>query len=230
MTRKDLTSVVAAVVISVASGSIFGVARAQSGSTPPTTPQKSATAAHPAPATSTTFVHDLAMAGMAEIQLGQLASQRAANADVKAFGDMMIKDHTKAGDELKPIAGKLNITLPTSLDQKHQALYDRLSKLEGAAFDKEYVNAMAAGHQEVLAKVRARASMNAAHSTSNRTDSHTAAGASAQSSVPSGAATAPATADSQSADHELTMWASSVAPTVQQHLNRAKELQRQVAK
>jgi len=232
MTRHHLRTTVAALAITVGGGSMYGAALAQSGSTKPT-PSKSAPA-HAA--SSTSFVHEMAADGMAEVQLGQLASQHAANADVKAFGEMMVKDHTKANDELKPIAQKLNVTVPTDLDQKHKALYDRLSKLQGAAFDKEYINAMVQGHQEVLTKLRAKANTSAPRSTSNRTDTHPspaaggqAAGSSAQNSVPAGSASSSAMTDS-SPEHELTMWASNVAPTVQQHLDRAKELQRQVAK
>src|SRR5262245_50225088 len=47
------------------------------------------------------FVHDLTMAGNAEIQLGNLASSRAGKAEVKEFGQLMVKDHTAAGDQLK---------------------------------------------------------------------------------------------------------------------------------
>ena len=221
MSHHYVKSAVVALAITVAGGSMYGVALAQSGSTKPT-PSKSA----PAHATSTTtFVHDLAMASMAEVELGQFASQHASNPDVKSFGDMMVKDHTKANDELKPIAQKLNVTMPTALDAKHKALYDRLSKLQGAAFDKAYIDAMVTGHQEVLTKVRARASAPVPKSTSTRPSTSTApAGSSAQSTVPPDATTM------SSGQQELTSWASSVAPTVQQHLDRAKELQRQLAK
>ena len=71
-------------------------------------------------ADSKAFVNDLTIAGMAEVQLGKLATERAANPDVKAFGQMMVKDHTQAGNELKPIAAQLNIPQPTQLDQQFQ--------------------------------------------------------------------------------------------------------------
>src|SRR4051812_35697422 len=47
------------------------------------------------------FIHDVAIANMAEIDLGRMASDRAANPDVKSFGKMMVDDHTAAGDRLK---------------------------------------------------------------------------------------------------------------------------------
>jgi len=94
-----------------------------------------------------TFVMKAAAGGMAEVQLGNLAKSQASNADVKSFGEQMVTDHTKANDELKDIAGKKGITLPTSLNAKDQALNDRLSKLQGADFDREYMKAMVSDHR-----------------------------------------------------------------------------------
>src|SRR5687767_2834302 len=102
------------------------------------------------------FINDMTIAGLAEVQLGQMASERASNADVKAFGQMMVKDHSQAGGELKQVASQLEIQPPAQLDQKHKDLADKLSKLQGEAFDREYMTAMVQGHQEVLGKLRAR--------------------------------------------------------------------------
>jgi len=92
------------------------------------------------------FVMEAATGGMAEVQLGQLASEKASNADVKAFGQRMVTDHTKANEELKAVASKQSIDLPTSLDSKHQATMDKLSKLSGDAFDKAYMKEMVKDH------------------------------------------------------------------------------------
>src|ERR1044071_1231115 len=56
------------------------------------------------------FVNDLVIANMAEVDLGRLAVERGASQDVKSFGQMMIDDHTKAGDALKAVASRQNIT------------------------------------------------------------------------------------------------------------------------
>jgi len=93
-----------------------------------------------------TFVNKAAMGGMAEVKLGELAKDHASSQDVKNFGQMMVDDHSKANDELKSIAAKKNITLPSSLGAKEQALYDRLSKLNGADFDKAYMKEMVSDH------------------------------------------------------------------------------------
>jgi putative membrane protein len=102
------------------------------------------------------FVHDLAIAGMAEVELGRLASERGSNAEVKKFGQMMIDDHTKAGTALKGIASRYNIPVPSDLDDKHRDLRDKLSQLQGAEFDRQYMTAMVDGHEDVLEKVGSR--------------------------------------------------------------------------
>jgi putative membrane protein len=159
-------------------------------------------------ADSQTFVNEMAVAGMAEVELGTLATQRAQNADVKAFGQMMIKDHTQANSELTQIAKQMKVTVPTQLDMKHRDLRDRLSKLNGAEFDREYMTAMVTGHEEVLAKLKAKAGP-APTSTST-------------------ARPAESVATTGSQDAALTQWASKALPTVEQHLERAKALQQKV--
>ena len=99
--------------------------------------------------TDQTFASKAAIAGMAEVELGKMATQQGGNARVKSFGQQMITDHTKAGDELKSIAKSKGMTLPTALDPMHQATRDRLAKLSGAEFDRAYMDAMVMGHQTV---------------------------------------------------------------------------------
>ena len=94
-----------------------------------------------------TFVKKAAEGGMAEVELGRLAQQNGQSAEVKSFGQRMVDDHSKANDELKAIAQKENITLPTMLDAKDKALHTRLSKLHGEQFDKAYMQAMVSDHK-----------------------------------------------------------------------------------
>jgi putative membrane protein len=94
------------------------------------------------------FIKEAAGDGMAEVQLGQLAEQRAASDSVKQFGKRMATDHAKAGDELKQLASQKGVELPTALDRGHQRLYDRLSKLTGADFDRAYMKEMVKDHDK----------------------------------------------------------------------------------
>ncbi|MGI8670573.1 MAG: DUF4142 domain-containing protein [Aridibacter sp.] len=86
--------------------------------------------------------------GMAEVKLGELAASKAQNADVKAFGKLMVTDHSKANDELKAVAKKKNFTLPTDVNEDQKKAYDELAKLSGKEFDAKYVEMMVDDHEK----------------------------------------------------------------------------------
>jgi putative membrane protein len=98
-----------------------------------------------------TFINEAAIGGMTEVELGNLAKEKAASPDVKEFGERMATDHGKANDELKSLAQQKNVTLPTELDAKHKAMRDRLAKLSGESFDKAYMREMVADHNHDVA-------------------------------------------------------------------------------
>jgi putative membrane protein len=97
------------------------------------------------------FVTEAAMGGMAEVDLGRLASSQASHEKIKAFGQRMVTDHGKANDELKALASSKRVSVPASIDAKHQAMHDRFAKLSGAAFDRAYVRDMVADHKKDVA-------------------------------------------------------------------------------
>ena len=94
------------------------------------------------------FMQASAQGGMTEVKLGELAAQKGLRADVKEFGQMMVKDHSAINDDLKALAAKEGVTLPDSLDAKHQGMVDKLAALTGSAFDDAYVAAMIKGHKK----------------------------------------------------------------------------------
>jgi putative membrane protein len=94
-----------------------------------------------------TFAEKAAVGGLAEVQLGKLAVEHAASPDVKQFGQRMVDDHGKANRELMALVGQKGISVPTALDPKHQKEADRLAKLEGAAFDRAYIQQMVKDHE-----------------------------------------------------------------------------------
>jgi len=98
------------------------------------------------------FVVEAANGGMAEVEFGKLAQQKAGNAKVKEFAGMMVMDHTKANDELKALAKAKNITLPDSLNAEAKKGWESLSKKSGADFDKEYVSMMVDDHKKDVSK------------------------------------------------------------------------------
>jgi putative membrane protein len=95
-----------------------------------------------------TFVNKAAQGGQAEVTLGQLAAQKASNQKVKDFGQRMVTDHGKAGQQLTSIAQKKSITPPSSMTSEDQALYKKLQGLSGSEFDKTYMQAMVKDHQK----------------------------------------------------------------------------------
>jgi putative membrane protein len=101
--------------------------------------------------TDARFAKAAAQGGMAEIELGKLASERGSNEVVKAFGERMVVQHGAAGDQLKGTAQKDSITLPANMAPKYQQTVNRLSKLSGSAFDRAYAADMVGDHEKDLA-------------------------------------------------------------------------------
>jgi putative membrane protein len=94
------------------------------------------------------FMKSAAEGGMSEVELGQLAQQKASNPAVKDFGAMMVKDHTAANDKLKALAASEQVTLPDSPSLMQKASKTKLNMLSGDSFDKSYVKGMIDDHKE----------------------------------------------------------------------------------
>ena len=154
------------------------------------------------------FVEKAAHGGMAEVQLGQLASERAQNPEVKQFGQMMVREHTRSSDELKQTVSAYNIALPTELDEEHRELMEKLRNLQGAEFDREYMAAMVDGHREMQGLLEGRAD-------DGRDDPQ------------SHGQTNPAAASGtdESADAAINQWALKTKPSVDRHLETAEQIQ-----
>jgi putative membrane protein len=93
------------------------------------------------------FVKEAARGGMSEVELGQLAKQKGASQSVKDFGERMVKDHSKANDELKSIASSKGATIPADLTRTEKSTMEKLQKANGAEFDREYAAAMVKDHR-----------------------------------------------------------------------------------
>jgi putative membrane protein len=94
------------------------------------------------------FVMDAAMGGLLEVELGRWAAQKGTSDAVKQFGRRMVDDHTKANQELMSLAASKGMTLPTALDEKHQAHVTKLSAMSGAEFDRAYAKMMLNDHEK----------------------------------------------------------------------------------
>jgi predicted outer membrane protein len=97
---------------------------------------------------------DMAMANMAEVEMGKAVVAKSSNDDVKRFAQQMVDDHGQALTEVQNLAQAKGVTLPGSLDAKHNAELAKLQGMSGAALDKAY---MAKGgvqdHRAVHAKL-----------------------------------------------------------------------------
>jgi putative membrane protein len=94
------------------------------------------------------FVKEAAEGGLAEVELGQMAEQKASSEQVKQFAQRMVNDHSKANDQLKQIASSEGITVPDKLNAKDKMLKAKLSKLSGDKFDHVYMENMVKDHEK----------------------------------------------------------------------------------
>lgn len=94
------------------------------------------------------FMVEAADGGMAEVQMGEIASREGVDKRVKEFGDMMQKDHMKANDELKKLAKDKNVTLPASISENNMDNKHKLMQKTGKDFDKTYINMMVDDHEK----------------------------------------------------------------------------------
>ncbi|HEX6160528.1 MAG TPA: DUF4142 domain-containing protein [Thermoanaerobaculia bacterium] len=97
------------------------------------------------------FVMKAGMGGLAEVQMGNLALQKASNADVKAFAQRMVTDHGTANSELQMLATNKGVAVPAELDGAHKGGLEHLTALSGAEFDKAYMQHMVDDHQKAVA-------------------------------------------------------------------------------
>lgn len=162
------------------------------------------------------FVSDMLADGNAEVELAKMAEQKAASPAVKRFAEMMVTDHTKAGDQLKQIAASYNIQPDTTKDNdKHKDAMDKLSKLRGADFDREYMKTMVDDHKDAVGDLESRVDSNAPvkDRLANKPDKDTNV--------------KPESSDNH-VDASINQWAASTLPTVRHHLDEAKQLNDQL--
>lgn len=85
---------------------------------------------------------------MSEVKLGDMAQKQAADERVKQFGKRMVDDHGKDLQNVKQLASQKHVNLPDAPDKDQTREADKLAKLSGAAFDKEYVKYEMKDHKD----------------------------------------------------------------------------------
>ena len=104
------------------------------------------------------FVNAAAQSGMDEIKTSKVAQKKSDNKDILAYAKQMVNDHDKADDQLKSIAKKMNVTLPTSLDAVHKSDVEQLQNASKTDFDQKYVMIQDKGHEVAVAAFQKEAS------------------------------------------------------------------------
>jgi predicted outer membrane protein len=165
----------------------------------------------------------MTIAGLAEVQLANLAIQRANNPAVKAFAQMILKDHSQSNAELNALVTQVNVKQPTELDKKHRDLVEHLANVLPAEFDRGYAQASIDTHQDMARLLRVRTGGQAPATAAAGSDRPRAATASATAGIEATAGTG-GVAD----EDPLSRWARRTLPTVEQHLERARQLQQNI--
>ena len=176
------------------------------------------------------FVRDVAMKNMAEIELSRMALEKATSPDVKAFAERAVSDHAAAAEKLKSVVSGQPIEWPAQLDDKHRKTADELGSTQGADFDRDYVDAMIEGHQDLAAKLEARLDVQ------SLADWKTAAAGRTRSNALPEPKTAlpdvqvrPGKSDNEGTT-KINQWAAETYPVAQKHLDAARTLENAMKK
>ncbi|MFE0759259.1 DUF4142 domain-containing protein [Inquilinus sp. NPDC058860] len=130
----------------------FAVAIAAAALAGPTTfAQTAPTTSTPGKSPTDIYVQKAAASDQFEVQSGRIASQKATNADVKTFAQMMVDDHTKSSEKIAAAAkADGSAQAPTTLDPAHNEQLQSLQKVSGPEFDRLYMDMQIKGHTEAL--------------------------------------------------------------------------------
>ena len=168
------------------------------------------------------FIHHVAIANTAEIDLGKLAADRGTASEVKKFARMMVDDHTASGDKLKALASDLKINAPGELDEKHVDQRDKLAKQSGADFDREYASAMVDGHKDLIDQLEPRIDKKTLEQWKVQMNGKTTA-------APGTVAILPDQSDNPTT-MRINQFAADIYPTMHAHLEAAKALESSLKK
>ena len=98
------------------------------------------------------FLTDAGKGGLAEVDVAKDAVAHAANADVKAFAQKLVDDHTKANEKLAALAVSKGVTIPSEIQGGMKEVKERLMKLTGKSFDEAFLKQMVDDHTATIAK------------------------------------------------------------------------------
>jgi len=173
----------------------------------------------------TDFIHDVAIMTLAEIELSRMALAKAASPDVKSFAQKMIDEHGAAGNKLKSVASGNPIEWPAQLDDDHRKAADELAKKQGGDFDRDYVEAIVHGHQDLAAKLESRLDVQSLAAWNTAAAARTQNKAMPEPTVALGDVQVRPAKSDNAATLKINQWAAQTYPAVQKHLDTARTLE-----
>lgn len=120
-------------------------------------------------ADSNDFVDDAVAGGIAEVETSKLALEKSSSADIKAFANMMVTDHSKANEELAALAKKHDIEVPDTTTMVKQAK-EKILDLRDESFDTAYANNQVKAHEEAIERFKKEANTVTDDKTKGTTD------------------------------------------------------------
>lgn len=96
------------------------------------------------------FVDEASAKGVAEIESSKLALEKSTSADIKAFAQQMIDEHTEANKQLAQIAKTKNLKVATEAELMSRAKAWILQMREGESFDEAYANNQVSAHESTV--------------------------------------------------------------------------------
>jgi putative membrane protein len=106
------------------------------------------------------FIKEAGTGGLMEVRMANIALKNASAPEVIAFAKQMVMDHGKANKELRQIARKNGVIIPTEIIPEKRAHVEMLKKLSGAQFDKQYMDMMVTDHQKTVELFKSGQSLN----------------------------------------------------------------------
>ena len=103
------------------------------------------------------FVKEAASDGMMELELAKLAQKNAQSQRVKNFAAMIVKEHTKANEELRTIASSKNFSLSPTMENAENNKVNDLQDERGADFDRKYIDLMVDDHEKNVDRFKKQA-------------------------------------------------------------------------
>lgn len=100
------------------------------------------------------FLDHMAKDSQGEVQLAQMAQNKASNQQVKDFAQKLVQDHTQLDQQMQSAFSQFGMSMPQPMTQEQQQLKSRLQNESGSQFDKAFINAAVRGHEKDVAAVQ----------------------------------------------------------------------------